>query len=798
MIHKPKFLSLALSISVLAIIAYAVVSVDGGGFDLRKKASQNNNTLTTETELIKQIKDQTLALIKTAQKPAADAKKQAQTRKQIAVRLMKQNPAEFLKIAIPEKIRSGLPEEVKSEVETEISLEGEIQIIHYDNFDSKQSQTEYFLNISGNQRLQVIFAGTDNVIQPNSKIKVKGYKLDNILTVQAGPKNVEVISKANTKPPVSPEIKKVAVFLFNFTNERSEPWTTEEIKSRTFTANDSANSYYKEASNGKWALAGKVQPEGDVFGWFHLETENTGCRATEWTEMVKEQAKSQGINTDGYDYYIWAFPNSPCWAVGWAEVGGQNSWINNSYSITYKNSLVIHELGHNFGFFHASSYDCVDSENHRVTLSSTCSKAEYGDYFDVMASSHNHLSNYRKLSQGWMPERNSLKIDKTGSYDLYPSETNLRGKTQALIIPRTKNRDGITVESYYLELRKPFGVFDDFSPGDPVVNGITIRLVSTLSPFDYSYLLDANPGLGWFTNAQLAAGQMFDDVSRGIKIKTESVKPEKSAKVSINLTKPECVRAKPTVSLYPLGQWGKPGEQLWYYGNIKNNDSYGCKPATFTMNPTLLTGWTQSIDPANSFKINPEETVYFNLSVKSTTETPTGYYTFTETVTHSAGRQYSTSVAANLNIYISDSEPPQIRIYSPLNGSSVFGQVNIRAEATDNIAMGYVEFFLDNSISLDKFLSGSSDYSAYWDSTTAPDGEHTFFATAVDGSNNSAKSETITVRVENHAPVSPTPLPSKVLTPPPPTPTQTASVSATPIPTNMPTPAPIPTRKKLF
>lgn len=386
--------------------------------------------------------------------------------------------------------------------------------------------------------------------------------------------------------------------------------------------------------------------------------------------------------------------------------------------------------------------------------------------------------------------RNSLKIDKTGSYDLYPSETNLRGKAQALIIPRTKNRDGIAIESYYLELRKPFGVFDDFGSGDPVVNGVTLRLVSTLFPFDYSYLLDANPGLGWFTNAQLTAGQIFDDVSRGIKIKTEIVKPEKSAKVSISLTKPECVRAKPTVSIYPLGQWGKPGEQLYYYGNIKNNDSYSCKSATFTMDPTLLTGWTQTVSPANSFKINPEETAYFSLLVKSTAETPTGYYTFSETVTHSAGRQYSASVAANLNIYILDTEPPQIRIYSPLNGSSVFGQVNIRAEATDNIVVGYVEFFLDNSTSLGKFLSESSDYSAYWDSTTAPDGEYTFSATAVDGSNNFSKSLQIMVRTENHAPVSsPTPLPSKGITPSPsPTPTQTASVSATPKPTNMPTP----------
>lgn len=291
--HKPKFLLLILSISVLSIITYAVISVGNGGFDLRRKANQANPI--SEEILIQQVKDQTLTLIKTTQKSTADTKKLAQIRKQIVIQLMKQNPTEFLKIAIPEKILNSLPEEVKPEVETEVSLEGEIQIIHFDNFDSKQSQTEYFLNTGDNQRFQLFFTGTDNAVQPNSRVKIKGYKLENILTVQTGSKNLDIISSAKTKPPVSPEVKKVAVFMFNFTNERSEPWTTEEVKSRTFTANDSANSYYKEVSNGKWALAGKVYPDGDVFGWFHLETENTGCRATEWTEMVKEQAKSHGI-----------------------------------------------------------------------------------------------------------------------------------------------------------------------------------------------------------------------------------------------------------------------------------------------------------------------------------------------------------------------------------------------------------------------------------------------------------------------------------------------------------------------
>ena len=101
MTHKPKLLSLVLSVSALTIIAYAVISAGNGNFDFRRKANQINPM--SEADLIQQVKDQTLTLVKTIQKPTADTKEQAQTRKQIVARLMKQNPAEFLKIAFRKK-----------------------------------------------------------------------------------------------------------------------------------------------------------------------------------------------------------------------------------------------------------------------------------------------------------------------------------------------------------------------------------------------------------------------------------------------------------------------------------------------------------------------------------------------------------------------------------------------------------------------------------------------------------------------------------------------------------------------
>lgn len=689
---------------------------------------------------------------------------------------MRENPAEFLKIAVPAAVTTKMAEPARAGFETEATAEGLFEVLHFDNLEAKQSKTEYYLRTGGNERLQLFFGDQDRIPPPQSKISVTGFRLDDLVAVPAtNEKFVKVLEKGKAIETVD---KKMAVFLFNFSNNNQQPWTVDEIREWTFTGQYSANAYYKEASFGKWKLSGKLRQDGDVFGWFKIPTENTGCRYWEWPEMVKQQAKNQGIDTEGYDNYIYAFPYSSCWAAGWAEIGGKNSWIDGSYS-SYRNYLIIHELGHNFGTAHANLYYCVDDNNRQVPISPDCRSQEYGDPFDVMGSgAARHMNDFHKAQVGWLTPANIKEITKDGTFSLFPIERPPRGnRTQSLRILRTKNGDGSVKEYYYLEFRRPAGIFDDFPGEAPVVNGVTIRLGPPITEIRQSQLIDTvtDGGLGYTLDAPLVAGRTFADDSRGITFSKVKASAQK-AEVKIEFKPPKCVRAKPKITLYPLGQWGKPGQEAWYYGSIKNNDSYGCQAARFSLEPTLLTGWTQSVQPTNSFKLGPEEVASFSLAVRSTSDTPVGYYTFTETAVHSAGRKYSAAVAANLNIYTLDLEPPQVRIYSPLNGARVAGQVNIRAEASDNIAMDYTEFFLDNSTSLGRSWSGSSDFTIYWDSTAAADGDHTFAAEAVDISGNPARSAPVSVRIENQGPS--------------PTPTKTATISATPKPTKTLTPPP--------
>ena len=93
-----------------------------------------------------------------------------------------------------------------------------------------------------------------------------------------------------------------------------------------------------------------------------------------------------------------------------------------------------------------------------------------------------------------------------------------------------------------------------------------------------------------------------------------------------------------------------------------------------------------------------------------------------------------------------DGESPVISITNPSNGVNVNGKVTIEAQATDNIGVIKVEFYVDNAL-----LSSDSEspYSASWDTSSLTNGSsHTLFAKAYDSAGNIGTSQSITVTVK--------------------------------------------------
>lgn len=95
-----------------------------------------------------------------------------------------------------------------------------------------------------------------------------------------------------------------------------------------------------------------------------------------------------------------------------------------------------------------------------------------------------------------------------------------------------------------------------------------------------------------------------------------------------------------------------------------------------------------------------------------------------------------------------DRVPPVINIYYPAQGAELSGEVEIKAEASDNVGVKYVFFFIDGK--LHKMIMNAPPFVDSWDTTRVADGAHVLQAKAMDEAENSAASAEVTVFVRNH------------------------------------------------
>jgi len=96
---------------------------------------------------------------------------------------------------------------------------------------------------------------------------------------------------------------------------------------------------------------------------------------------------------------------------------------------------------------------------------------------------------------------------------------------------------------------------------------------------------------------------------------------------------------------------------------------------------------------------------------------------------------------------VTDTTPPTISITAPANGATVSGTVSLSANATDNVAVTGVQFFLDAANLGLPLVAGP--YSVSWDSTSTSNGTHTLTAQARDAAGNVGNAVAVSVTVTN-------------------------------------------------
>jgi chitodextrinase len=308
---------------------------------------------------------------------------------------------------------------------------------------------------------------------------------------------------AATTTPIGP--KRVAVILFNFSNDASRPFTPASVAQTYFAtgATDrSVANYYNEVS---W---GQLQLTGQAVGWYTIPATNQTCDPGTWATQADAVARAAGVDLSAFDIKTYVYPGvSACGWGGLGQMPGNENWINGSPTT----GVMVHELGHNLGLNHASAESCTLSTGEKAAYGPNCSATEYGDMYDVMGAAGltYQLSEWHRAMIGLSDDIRWASTD--GTYTLTPLESQF-GSPHGLRIPRG---DGT---SFDLEYRQPYGLFDAFSPSAAAVTGVMIRKVGPYSVADKPLLIDTTPQTPTYADAPLASGQTFVDPTTGIRV----------------------------------------------------------------------------------------------------------------------------------------------------------------------------------------------------------------------------------------------------------------------------------------
>jgi len=105
--------------------------------------------------------------------------------------------------------------------------------------------------------------------------------------------------------------------------------------------------------------------------------------------------------------------------------------------------------------------------------------------------------------------------------------------------------------------------------------------------------------------------------------------------------------------------------------------------------------------------------------------------------------------AVSIKLAPQDNQPPTVSISSPSNSATVTGTTTISANASDNIGVAKVEFYVDNSL---KSTDTTSPYSYNWDTAPFINGNYSLLAKAYDATGNVGASSPVSVTVANPPP----------------------------------------------
>jgi len=312
-----------------------------------------------------------------------------------------------------------------------VDINGDAAVEIADFFEEDRSELYYFvIDKRSRARTQLFFpdlpdaafkSGAKVRIRGKSRGKGKGINVETIEVIEAAPEPFSATAPDGgpiaEAPVASTQTRKVLTLVVNFLDADVDTGTANAvtpqiITDRMFNETKNVQHFYNLASLGTLTIP--TDPNGigkkPVFGPYtinynYLTTNGGTCIAGTWADAALDMWEADTVGNPAretrsdYDNWsiivpnYWDYTDRACTWGGYAGVGCTQCWAFSADPASILHGVVIHELGHNFGFGHAR----FDTNNDG---SSDC---EYCDSSDMMGGSRNWMKfNAAHFSyQGW-------------------------------------------------------------------------------------------------------------------------------------------------------------------------------------------------------------------------------------------------------------------------------------------------------------------------------------------------------------------------------------------------------------